>query len=298
MKVLVTGGSGVIGSKLVSNFVADRNDVLYTYLSRNIPVEGAQPVELDITNRKNTTDLIADFNPDLVFHCSALTKVDLCETNPEIAEKINVQGTKNVVDAAKKAGSKIAYISTSFVFDGKKKTFDENDKTHPVDQYGLTKLKGEEITRKSGQPFLILRTDHPYRWSPLHLEKNNVMRLIGLFERGEKINDATDWYNTPTLVDNFSEASASMIKKWEDGIYHVVGSDFVNRYDFACKVADLMGEDKKLINKIKATDLKLPARRPNVHMNNEKIQEKTGVKMLGIEDGIKIVLKQRELSKC
>lgn len=296
MKILVTGGSGMIGSKFVSELAGEGNEVLYTYLSRNPPVEGGQPAELDITNRKQVISLVESFGPRLTIHCSALTKVDLCETDPRLAEKINVQGTKNVVDACEKVDSKIIYISTSFVFDGSKKIFYEDDKTHAINQYGLTKLRGEDITKKSGQPFLILRTDHPYRWSPHHLEKNNIIRMINLFEKGEKFREAVDWFNTPTLVDNLVEASLRLIKKWEDDIYHVVGSDYISRYNIAMKVAEAIGGDKKLVTKIKASDLNLPTKRPNVHMSNEKIREKTGVEMLGVADGVRLVLKQRSES--
>lgn len=296
MKILVTGGSGMIGSKFVSELAEEGNEVLYTYLSRNPPVEGGQPVELDITNRKQVISLVESFEPRLTIHCSALTKVDLCETNPKLAEKINVQGTKNVVDACKKTDSKIIYISTSFVFDGSKKIFYEDDKTHAINQYGLTKLKGEEITKESGQPFLILRTDHPYRWSPHHLEKNNIIRMINLFEKGEKFREAVDWFNTPTLVENIVEASLRLIKKWEDDVYHVVGSDYISRYNLAMKVAEAVKGDKKLVTRIKSADLKLPTKRPNVYMSNEKIKEKTKVDMLGVEEGIGIVLRQRKQS--
>jgi len=141
---------------------------------------------------------------------------------------------------------------------------------------------------------MILRTDHPYRWSPYHLEKNNIMRLINLFAAGEKFREAVDWYNTPTLVDNLVEASLKLIKKWEDGVYHVVGSDYISRYKLAIQVAESVAGDKNLITEAKMTDFNLPAKRPNVHMSNKKTQEKTGIKMLGVADGIKILLGQRE----
>lgn len=296
MKILVTGGSGMIGSKFVSDLTEQGNEVLYTYLSRNPPIEGGQPIKLDITERKSVLSVIEGFEPRLTIHCSALTKVDLCETDPKLAERINVQGTKNIVDACKKVDSKIIYISTSFVFDGSKKIFYEDDKTHAINQYGLTKLRGEEIIKESGQPFLILRTDHPYRWSLHHLEKNNIMRMINLFEKGEKFREATDWFNTPTLVDNLVEASTKLIKKWEDGIYHAIGSDYISRFDLAMSVADAVDGDKKLVERVKSSIFNLPTKRPNVHMSNEKIQEKTGVKMLGVDDGIRFVLKQHEES--
>lgn len=293
MKILVTGGSGMIGSSFVSELAKKGHDVLYTYLSRKIDIEGGEPISLDISKRELVSSIFQDFQPDLTIHCSAVTKVDLCETNPSIAEAINVQGTKNVADACKNVNSKLIYISTSFVFDGSKKIFYEDDETNPINEYGKTKLEGEKIVRKSGLPFMIIRTDHPYKWSPLHIEKNNVMRMIGLFERKEKFREADDWFNTPTLVDNLVEASLKLIENWEDGIYQIVGSDYISRYDLAMKVAEAIGGDNSLVEKVKSSIFNLPTKRPNVHMSNVKVQKKTNIKLLGIEEGIKFILDQR-----
>lgn len=293
MKVFVTGGSGMIGSKFVEELSKRGDTVMYSYLSRDEPIGYGTAVELDVTDRDAVISTISNFKPDLIIHCSAITKVDLCEEAPELAESINVAGTQNVVDAGKKAGSKIIYISTSFVFDGSKELYKEDDEAHAINQYGLTKLKGEEIVKESGLSFMILRTDHPYRWSPLHMEKNNAMRLIGLFEKGKKFKEVDDWFNTPTLVDNLVEASLKLMDDWEDGIYHVVGSDYVNRYQLAMAVADAMGSDKKLVEGVSSSTFNLPTKRPHVHMSNEKVEQKTGVKMLGVNDGMKLVLKQR-----
>lgn len=296
MKVLVTGGSGMIGSKFVTDLSKAGNEVMYTYLSRDNSIEGGKAVKLDVSDRESVISVIEEFKPDLTIHCSAITKVDLCETDPDLTDRINVQGTKNVVDGCKKAGSKIIYISTSFVFDGTKEIYKEDDEPNAINQYGLTKLKGEEITKNSGQPFMIIRTDHPYRWSPLHIQKNNIMRMINLFEKKEKFREATDWFNTPTLVDNLVEATLKLIEKWEDGIYHVVGPDYISRYDLAMKVAESIDCDKSLVEKAKTTDFNIPTKRPNVNMNNKKVQERTGVSMLGVKDGIRNVLSQREKS--
>lgn len=294
MRVFVTGGSGLIGSKFVEEFSKAGHDVVYSYLSRNLPIGYGKPVELDVSDREKTISEISNFKPDVTVHCSAITKVDLCETNPDVAEDVNVRGTQNVVDACKKCGSKIVYISTSFVFDGSKKIYLEDDDGSPINNYGLTKLKGEKITSGSGIPFMILRTDHPYRWDPLHTEKNNMMRLLSLFEKREKFREADDWFNTPTLVDNLVDVAMKLIDSWEDGIYHLTGSDYISRYDLAMKVADAVGGDKSLVEKVKSSVFNLSAKRPNVNMSNEKVQKKTGIKMMGVDDGINFVLKQRE----
>jgi len=297
MRIIVTGGSGVIGSKFVESLSAKRHNVLCTYMSRTPPPELGASELLDITDRESVERIILGFEPDIVLHCAALTNADTCEMDPSLAEKINVLGTENVVGACKRSGSKIAFMSSAFVFDGSKESFSEDDAPNPINNYGMSKLAAEKRVERSGQPFLILRTDLPYRWSPTHIEKNNVMRLIRAFESGKTYREVTDWFNTPTLVDSLVETSISLMDRWEDGVYHVAGPEFVSRYDFASRVAAAMGKDAGSIIKIKSSDLNLPAKRPNVFLDSAKAEEKTGLKMTGLDDGIKEVLRQASGSK-
>ena len=139
MNILITGGSGVIGSKLVKSLCWD-NEVSFTFLSHPFFMEGCTRYKLDISERHSTVDLITRIKPEITIHTSALTNVDLCETNKKLANAINIEGTRNVVDACRKVNSKIVYISTSNVFNGKKKIFLENDRPNPVNYYGFTKL--------------------------------------------------------------------------------------------------------------------------------------------------------------
>lgn len=295
MRILVTGGSGVVGSKFVTELAKGGNEVLYTYLSRDSPVDGGASKRLDVADGGSVSDVVAGFEPDVVLHLAALTNADLCETNPALADAVNVNGTKNVVDACKRAGSKVIFMSSAFVFDGSKKGFSEEDVPNPVNRYGMSKLMAERCVEGSGQPFMILRTDLPYRWSPRHLEKNNIMKLIRAFESGERYREVTDWFNTPTLVDDLVKVSIALMDSWEDGTYHVAGPDFVSRYDFALKVAGAMGKDPSSIQKIRSADLNLPAKRPNVFLRSAKAEEKTGIRMTGLDDGIKEVLRQASL---
>jgi len=120
MKVLVLGGSGVIGSKLIKYFTDKGNDVEFTYLTNKMPLLKGN--KLEITHKSSTIDLITRINPDVVIHTVALTNVDLCETNNTLADSINIDGTKNVIEGCKITKSKLVYVSTCFVFDGKKST--------------------------------------------------------------------------------------------------------------------------------------------------------------------------------
>ncbi|MBI4894336.1 MAG: SDR family oxidoreductase [Candidatus Aenigmarchaeota archaeon] len=297
MRVLVTGGSGAMGSKFVTELAKGGNDVLYTYLSRDAPVHGGASKSLDVTDKESVSEVVSGFGPDTVLHLAALTNADLCETNPSLADAVNVRGTENIAEACKKAGSRIVFMSSAFVFDGSKPAFSEDDAPRPINQYGRSKLAAERCVEKSGQPFMILRTDLPYRWSPRHVEKNNIMKLIRAFESGEKYREITDWFNTPTLVDDLVTVTNALIGDWEDGTYHVAGPDFVSRYEFASRVASAMGKDPESILGIKSVDLNLPAKRPNVFLRSDKAESKTGIRMRSLDDGIEEVLRQASVER-
>ena len=148
MKILVIGGSGVIGFKLVEYFNKTQKNVEFTYQTNKPKFSKGHC--LDITQKKPTIELIAKVNPDIIIHTVALTNVDLCETDKELANLINVKGTENILEGCKITNSKIVYISTSFVFNGEKKEYFEDDITSPATYYGITKLKAEQLVVKSG----------------------------------------------------------------------------------------------------------------------------------------------------
>ena len=116
LKVLVIGGGSTIGSKIVKYFIEKNIDVEFTHLKNNVPF--GKGSSLDITEKDNTIELISKIRPNIVIHTSALTNVDLCETNRTLADSINVEGTANVIEGCKRTKSKLVYISTSFVFSG------------------------------------------------------------------------------------------------------------------------------------------------------------------------------------
>jgi dTDP-4-dehydrorhamnose reductase len=293
MRILITGGSGRIATNFTRFLLKTGNEVLACDKFIENFIQGSKPFRLDITERQPTIDLIEKLRPEIVIHTAALTNVDLCETDKELANKINVQGTMNIVDACKKVNNKIVYISTSAVFDGSKKIYTEEDTPNPTYYYALTKFEGEKIVSNSVLPFLILRTDQPYCWIERWQKDNSVARVIKKLEADEIIKEPVDWYNNPTLVDNFVEVAFELIKKNKTGIYHVVGSDFLNRYELALKIAEIFDKNKELIEPIKSGDLKLPVKRVNVNLDNRKAQKDSGIKLLGVEEGLKILLKQK-----
>jgi len=284
MKILVIGGSGFIGWELVKFFSLKNHDVSYTYLKNNPKFEHG--FKQDITNKITLKELFNKIQPELVIYTTALTNVDLCEIDNSLAYSIHVQGTQNVVEACQDTRSKLIYISTSFVFNGSKHPFFEYDVISPTTYYGITKAEGEKIVKDSGLLYLILRTDQPYGWKEEWNHYNSVMQVVENLRSGKEHKEIVDWYNTPTYVPDFVSSVEKLIKLKETGIFHLVGSDYVSRYDWALTVAEIFNLNKSLIIPISSKDLNLSVKRDNVQLSNEKLFQKTGIRMNGIKDGI------------
>lgn len=291
MKILVIGGSGVIGFEAIRKFSELGHDVFFTYNQNKIFLPNG--ICVDIRDKNLTLKLIKKIKPDIVVHTTAITNVDLCETDRELAKSVNVTGTSNIIEGCKLVNSKLVYISTSFVFDGIKLKYHEDDPTSPATFYGITKENGEKLVSTSGLQFLILRTDQPYCWKENWQHPNSVSRVLETIKSGKVLNEIIDWYNRPTYVPNFVTSMSELIRNNESGIFHVVGSDFINRYEFSLKVAEIFNLNKDLIKPITSETLHLPAKRVNVNLENDKLTQKTGVKMLGVKEGLIEMLKSK-----
>ena len=283
--ILIIGGSGFLGYYLHHNFIKNEQITHSTYFKHKINEENFH--HLDVTDKKKIYELVEKLKPDVIVYASAITDVDLCETNKVLAKTINVQGLKNIINCMNDLKTKIVYISTSAVFDGSKKCYLETDKVNPISFYGLTKSMGEDLVMNSGLPYLIIRTDQPYYWKKNWHHTNSVLRVIEHLKLGENHNEIFDWYNTPTYVPDFVNCLQKLLLKEYTGIFHVVGPDFKSRFDFAQNIADIFELDGNKIRSINSSELQLPAKRANVKLSNIKVFEKTRIKMSNIHDGLK-----------
>ena len=293
--ILVLGGSGKIGWKLVNTLIKLKKDVHYTYYSNKVNYYKELSHKLDITQTSAVFDLITFLKPEVTIHTSALTNVDLCEVNRELAYSINIKGTKNVIDACKMVKSKLIFISTSNVFYGKK-IYSENDLPNPINYYGYTKYQGEKMTIKSQLSYLILRTDQPYSWVEKWQKKSFVETILEQYDTDKQIQIFKDWYNNPTYIDDFVDATIRLIKQKNEGIYHLVGPDYINRYDWAIKIAKCFKKDHSLICPILSKEKGLPAKRANTNLSNLKIKRDTQIDFKGVDEGLKQMLLEKDVA--
>ena len=156
-RMVITGASGLLGNNLAYYF-RKKYDVLGLYLSHPVTIEGIQTEKVDILSEGSLQKMVQGFSPDIVIHCASLANIDFCEKNKELTDRVNVFGTKVVVESIKDNNTKLVYISSDSVYDGCRGNFLETDPVNPKNHYGLSKYKGElEALRKDN--CLILRTN-------------------------------------------------------------------------------------------------------------------------------------------
>jgi dTDP-4-dehydrorhamnose reductase len=285
LKLLITGASGLYGSKLAQLALA-KNFEVYSSDIQNLSVYGTF-INLDISRKEPVAEVFKTLKPDVVVHAATLTDVDKCELNKELAWKVNVEGTKNIVEAAKAAGSFLIYISTDYVFSGETGRYKETDKPDPINYYGLTKLKAEEIVQTQTEYF-IARPSVIYGATPAAGKVNFALWLIETLRKGECVKIVTDQWNTPTLNTNLAEMTLEVIERRLTGIYHLCGATRVSRLEFAELIAETFGLDKGLIDRVSSLQFKWPAKRPmDSSLDTSKAQMTLRNKPLEMHEALK-----------
>ncbi len=299
-RILITGSNGLLGQKLA--VLLSRGSDYELFLSSkhesSVFEEGEITYrQLDITNRNDVRRVVDELQPQFVINTAAITNVDQCETERELAWNVNVAGVENLAIASKLVGAKIIQFSTDYVFDGKAGPYDEDARPNPLSYYGRTKLASENVLRTSGNPFTIVRTMVLYGVA-LRTRVNFVLWLIHELEHGKTVRVVDDQYGNPTLADDLAYAVLKIIAFDREGVYHIAGSELLSRYEFAVKLARHFGFDKKLVTAAKSVALKQPAPRPlRSGFITLKAETQLGIKMSNVEQGLTIVKNQLGATK-
>jgi len=240
MKVLVFGGSGLVGSRFIE-------------LKKNqFEIKSPDAKEVDILDQAKVSQEIEQFNPDAVINFAAYTNVEEAEKDQGniegICYKINVVGAKNIVDACRAKGKYLIHISTEYVFDGTKSDspYTEEDTPNPINWYGKTKYLAEQ---EIGEDNLIVRISMPYR-SKYEVKKDVARFFLEQLKNGNSVKAITDQKITPTLVDDISHSLAVLVEKKPTGIYHVSSKSPTTPFEFAKVIAQTFNLDLSLISEI------------------------------------------------
>lgn len=232
-RYLITGYKGQLGYDIVRE-LEERGE--RDYLALDV-------AEMDITNKEQVLKIVKDYNPDVIFHCAAWTAVDKAEKEEEKVRKVNVEGTKNIVDASLEVDAKVVYMSTDYVFDGKKEGYySEDDQTHPMSVYGKTKYEGEEEVRRNPKHFI------PRISWVFGINGNNFIKtMINLSETKDQIPVVKDQIGSPTYTVDLANRLVEMVHTEKYGTYHVNNDGYCSWADFADYIFKSNGMNTKVI---------------------------------------------------
>lgn len=237
-KVLVTGSNGQLGRELKKQLEARG----MTFIGYDIP-------ELDITNAEQVHDIIEKEQPDIIVNSAAMTNVDGCELQEEMAEKVNGVAPKYLAEAAARLDIPIVQVSTDYVFDGqgieengKKRPYTEDDEINPVSAYGRTKADGEKAVMDATDKYFIVRT----AW--LYGDGNNFVRtMLKLADKFPQITVVNDQMGSPTSTEDLAAAIIDLMDTDAYGIYHATAEGECAWCDFSEEIFRQAGRDTKVI---------------------------------------------------
>lgn len=288
-KLLIFGGSGLVGSKFISSF------------QHKYEITSPEIADLDILNRDVLFSFIKSQAAETVINYAAYTNVDKAEEEKGdkngLVYKLNVLAVKDLCEICHETNKHLIHYSTDYVFDGTKsdKPYTEEDKQSPVDWYGETKYLGEKFILESDILATIIRISMPFS-SYYDLKQDIVRFFLSELMLGKEIIAIDDQIVTPVLVDEAANALDKIIESHATGIFHTVSSSFTTPFDLARMIADKFGFDKNLITPIKLKDYNKTRTAKRLRygwLGIEKFEKKFGKEILhNIEEGIDIFKRQ------
>ncbi|WP_169713513.1 dTDP-4-dehydrorhamnose reductase [Paludifilum halophilum] len=267
MNIVITGAGGQLGEDILRLLTR----------TRNWRVSGYQRKDWDLTNAGKTLQVIGTEQPDAVIHCAAFTDVDRCETFPREAFRVNARATRDLAAACQRHGAKLIYISTDYVFDGKKTTgYTEEDLPSPINAYGKTKWIGEQWVKRLCSDHLILRT----AWVYGNYGRNFVSAILRKAEKGEPLSVVDDQVGCPTYTVDLAEQVRNLLETSLTGVIHTAGSGRCSWYEFAASILKRAGFRGNRLERISSRQLKREAVRPDVSVLRSIRLEENGLERL------------------
>lgn len=287
MKILLTGGSGFFGWNFCKT-LRFKHEISAFYFQHELFLEKCKFYKVDIRDRGLVFEMVKKIQPEVVVHAGAITSVQLCEQDRELAHSVNVEGTKNLLDASAEVGAKFIYISTDLVYSGDGSYFTEDTPPEPKSYYAQTKLEGEEIV-KSYDNYIILRLALMYGWG--NVFTNSFSDWLHTELRAKrKVKVFVDQFRSPIYVVDAVMAIDELISKdVKNDVFNLGGSERISRYDFALKFADVFGYPRDLVVPVPMDSVKTYlAKAKDCSLNISKIQSILSFKLKNVDEGLNL----------
>jgi dTDP-4-dehydrorhamnose reductase len=284
MKVVVFGRSGQLGRELVRVFSAAGHEVT-----------GFQRNDVDVTDAARVEHVVASANPDLVLNATAYNMVDVAEKEPDTAFAANALAVRNMAVACRQCDSRFVHFSTDYVFDGTLgRAYVEEDATHPLGAYAVSKLAGELYAQAYLDHPLIIRTSGVFGPGGMHTARGNFVEvMLRLANTAQPIRVVEDFVASPTYAPELAARTAEMVEKQLTGIFHVGGGSAISWFDYAKLIFEVSGLSPE-VRPSNEREYRTAARRPKYSaLSNAKLERCSVTPMPSMRDVVEDYMNRR-----
>ncbi len=279
MKILVTGANGQLGSEISK--ISTKYNYNWVFTGRH---------NFDLSNLKNINAKLDTINPNLIINCAAFTSVDNAEDDFKSANIINHMSVKFIAKWCNNNNSKLIHISTDYVYGEKPEMpINEDDLTHPINNYGKTKLSGDIACGIMNPDSIIIRTS----WLYSSFGNNFVKKMINLMQNKKKLNVINDQIGSPTYAADLAQVILYIIynNNWHPGIYNYTNKGKISWYDLANDIKEFLGFNTN-INAVTTKEYSTKVKRPKYSLlNKTKIKKTYNIKIIPYKDSLKKCIK-------
>ncbi|MGA8710760.1 MAG: SDR family oxidoreductase [Thermoplasmata archaeon] len=279
-RAVVLGGSGFLGRELRDYFGCPGTSLTGR--------EGLLTV--DATRVEDLRAKLLPLAPEVLINCAGLADVDRAEREPGVADSLNRLIVANLVEVQPKVGFRLVHISTDYVFDGTRGGYRETDAVQPVNEYGRSKLLGEEVALRSPES-LVVRISSPYGRGFGARKPQFFRYVVDSLRSGKSVKAITDQRVTATFLPDLARAIDTLTGQSVIGLIHVGSSEPLTRFEFAQKIAHVVGADPGLVAPSRVSDMtQWTARRPADTSLNVERSERLGVTYTSVDTALRILL--------
>lgn len=282
LRYLIIGSYGQLGKE----FIKLMDNKMRNFLAVDLD-------KLDISDYTAVNDIFTNFKPDVAINCAAYNNVDLAESRPDEAIKVNATGAKYLASTCAKHHCFFVHYSTDYVFDGSKNDgfYCEKDKTNPINEYGLSKLQGEKFIVEETNDYIIFRLS----WVFGDGSQNFVQKMKEWSQKSHILNIAFDEVSVPTSSKTIVEVTEKALQAGVMGTYHLTNSGYASRYEWAKEIAKNL-KLNLLLHPVSKDIFQLPAKRPTFSaMSNNNISEILDMKIANWEDSLQDFLRNNKI---
>jgi dTDP-4-dehydrorhamnose reductase len=262
-----------------------KHEVYGVVNSQPIQTDAFHVLQADLLAEGALEKVLEEAKPDWVIHCAALADVDACESQPDLAERINADLPGRFAREVLARGVRFLHISTDAVFDGVDGNYTEEDEPNPLSQYARTKVQGERAVLEANPEAVVARIN-TFGWSASR-KRSLAEFFVNHLKEGQQVQGFVDVFFCPLLANDLVHVFLRMLENGLSGLYHAVGSECLTKYEFGLRLAEKFDLDKSLIRPVSIDDAGLKAQRAkNLTLRNDKLQDVLDIPLPTLSKGI------------